>query len=102
MNKRRLELQALLESTLGSRNVYFQPPSNVKMKYSCIKYSRSTITDQYANNAAYKRKTAYTITLITTDPDSDLVSKIKDLPLCRHDRSYVADGLNHDVFTLYY
>lgn len=102
MNKRRLELQSLLELTLGSRNVYFQSPSNVKMKYPCIVYSRSNITDQYANNAAYKRKTAYTITLITTDPDSDLVSKIKDLPLCRHDRSYVADGLNHDVFTLFY
>jgi len=29
----RLELQNLLENILGSRNVYFQPPENLKLNY---------------------------------------------------------------------
>ena len=28
---RRIELQGILEGILGSRNVYFEPPSNVRM-----------------------------------------------------------------------
>lgn len=102
MEQRRLELQALLEKILGSRNVYFQPPSNVKMKYPCIVYSRSNINDTYANNSAYSRKVAYVVTVISSDPDNKYVAKVKDLPLCRSDRSYVADRLNHDVFTIFY
>ena len=40
MAKTRLELQSVLEQTLGSRNVYFQPPASVKMKYPAIVYER--------------------------------------------------------------
>lgn len=102
MKKRRLELQALLETLLESRNVYFQPPSDVKMKYPCIIYSRSDIDDTFANNSTYIRKVAYTVTVVSKDPDNDIVSKVVDLPSCTYNRSYVADGLNHDTFTLYY
>lgn len=38
---RRYELQAVLEGILGSGNVYFQPPENLKMRYDCIVYERS-------------------------------------------------------------
>lgn len=102
MEKKRLKLQTILEKIMGNRNVYFQPPSNVRMKYPCICYSRSNINDTFANNKAYSRKTAYTVMVISSNPDNEYVSKVKDLPLCRHDRSYVADGLTHDVFTLFY
>ena len=35
----RLDLQALLEDLLGSRNVYYQPPESVKMNYPAIVYA---------------------------------------------------------------
>ena len=62
---RRLELHELLCETLGSRQVYFQPPVNVSMRYPAIVYSRDDIRNNFADN-------------------------------------YVADNLNHYVFTIYY
>lgn len=102
MQSRRLELQALLEELLGSRNVYFQPPASVRMQYPAIVYSRSQIEDEFANNLVYKRAVAYEITVIDKNPDSEIVEKVSFLPLCKHNRHYTADTLNHDVFTLYY
>ena len=100
--RRRLELQALLEGLLGSKNVYFQPPATVRMQYPAIVYSRSRIEDEFANNLVYKRAIAYEITVIDKNPDSEIVEKVSFLPLCKHGRHYTADGFNHDVFTLYY
>ena len=45
---RRYELQAVLEGILGSGNVYFQPPENLKMRYDCIVYERSEIETVHA------------------------------------------------------
>jgi len=44
----RLELQEVLESLLGSRNVYFQPPLNLKMNYPCIIYKRDDAETEFA------------------------------------------------------
>lgn len=98
----RLELQALLENILGSRNVYYQPPASVLMKYPAIVYSRYDIENFHANNGVYGQVTAYQVTVIDKNPDSEYVKKISTLPLCMYDRHYVSDNLNHDVFTLYY
>jgi hypothetical protein len=99
---RRLELHELLCELAESRNVYFQPPSDVRMNYRAIVYNRKGIDNTYANNSVYKQDVPYELTVIDHDPDSDLVKKVSRLPRCRHDRHYTADGLNHDVFTLYY
>lgn len=98
----RLELQALLEDILGSRNVYYQPPATLLMKYDAIRYSRSDINSNFANNSVYKQDIAYEVIVIYEDPDSDLPIKISQLPKCIHNRHYVADNLYHDVFKLYY
>ena len=98
----RLDLQRELELLLGSRNVYFQPPPTVKMKYPAIVYSRSAIDNRHANNAIYKQDISYEIIVIDYDPDSEIPEKVSRLPMCRFDRHYTADNLNHDVFTLYY
>lgn len=98
----RLDLQALLEETLGSRNVYFDPPESVKMQYDAIRYSRSNINNTFANNSVYKQNDRYEVIAIYRDPDSDLPGKLSRLPFCRHERHYVADNLHHDVFTLYF
>ena len=98
----RLELQTLLEGILGSRNVYFQPPESVQMRYPAIVYSRDTVESIHANDNVYSLRHRYSVTVITDDPDSVLIEDISSLPLCRHDRYYTSDNLNHDVFTLYY
>ena len=83
-------------------NVYFQPPESFRMTYPCIVYSRSSADSKYANNRLYLNKKKYTITVIDKNPDSPIPDKIGRLQLCRFDRHFNSDGLNHDVYTLYY
>lgn len=99
---RREELHEILCEALGSRNVYFQPPESVKMKYPAIVYSRDDIDNSFANNSVYMQSLAYSVTVIDSDPDSEIVDKVSKLPRCQYDRHYKSDNLNHDVFTIYY
>lgn len=99
---RRIELQTLLETILGSRNVYFQPPATLKMNYDCIRYERAKIDSVYADNHPYQLHDRYQLTVIYRDPDSDLPKKIAALPMCSHERHYTADNLHHDIYNLYY
>lgn len=98
----RLELHELLCEVLGSRHVYFQPPSSIKMVYPAIVYSRNDINNKFADNSVYKQSWHYTITVIDEDPDSEIVERVSKLPKCSFDRNFTSDNLNHDVFTIYY
>jgi len=98
----RQQLQTLLVSILGSKNVYFQPPSNAQIKYPCIIYKRDDERVNHANNNPYNRRKRYQVTVIDPRPDSDIPDKIGALPLCAYDRFYTADNLNHDVYTLFF
>ena len=53
----RLELQSFLEEILGSRNVYFQPPTSFKMEYPAIVYARKNIINTFADNNVYGQYT---------------------------------------------
>lgn len=99
---KRYELQAILEDILGSDHVYFQPPANLEMEYDCIVYERDTIEVDHADNSPYRLHDRYQVTAIYKNPDSGLVHKLAMLPMCSHDRHFIADNLNHDVFKLYY
>ena len=98
----RLELQNLLESILGSRNVYYQPPESIKIKYPAIIYSRNNIDNNFADDIVYMQNHTYQIIVIDANPDSKIVNKISKLPMCRYNRHYTSDNLNHDVFILNY
>lgn len=98
----RLELQTLLETLLGSRNVYFQPPASISMQYPAIRYSLNDIENLHADNQVYSQRKSYSVTLIDWNPDNVYVDKLSELPMCSFDRHYVADNLNHYVFTLYF
>lgn len=102
MEKNRLELHEILCGVLGSRNVYFQPPESIKMKYPAIVYARNSIQNTFADNSAYIQSLEFQITVIDEDPDSEIVEKISKLPMCRFDRHFKSENLNHDVFTLNY
>lgn len=98
----RLELQTRLEEILGSRNCYFQPPASLKMSYPAIRYKLNGIDRVNANNQAYILSRSYEVIVIDANPDSEIPDKILQLPMCRFNRYYTADNLNHYVFTLYY
>jgi hypothetical protein len=98
----RLELQTILETILGTRNVYFQPPTNIQMQYPCIVYSRDTAKTSFADNEAYQSTVRYQVTIIDRNPDSDIPAKVAKLPLCAFDRFFTADNLNHDVYQLFF
>lgn len=98
----RIELQTKLEEILGSRNVYFQPPENVRMRYPAIVYSRTNIETRHADDDVYMQSLAYEVTVIDSNPDSEIPMRISKLPKCRHNRHFKSENLNHDVFTLYF
>lgn len=98
----RLELQAVLEELLGTDKVYYQPPSSITMAYPCIVYHRQRENVKHAGNLPYNHTKRYKITVIDRNPDSLIPDKIGELPLCVHDAHYVAEQLNHDVYTIYF
>lgn len=98
----RYELHELLCDILGNRNVYFQPPENVRLKYPCIVYERSDIRNRNADNNTYRQTFHYLITVIDPNPDSDIVNSLSKQSKVRFNRHFVSDGLNHDVFSIYY
>lgn len=98
----RLELQSLLEALLGSDKVYFQPPGSQTLSYPAIVYKLDDIDAVHADNAPYKLTDRYQVTVIDRNPDSPIRDKIKFLPACAFNRHYVANNLNHFVFTLYF
>lgn len=99
---RRLNLHQILKNILGSDEVYFQPPSSTYLSYPCIIYERSGIDTKKADNFNYIKIVKYTITLIGSNPESSIINDILDIPTCVYDRFYTYNGLNHDVFSLYY
>lgn len=96
----RTELQTLLETVLGTGNVYFQPPESFKLSYPCIVYSRTDIDTRFADNSPYSHTKEYTLTVMDQDPDSNIPILIAGLPKCKFDRHFTANQLNHDVFTI--
>ena len=100
---RSLKLQEELEILLGSRNVYFQPPSTLMMKYPCIRYSKKGNDAKHANDRIYKTMNRYEGVVIDYDPDTTIPDQIlHHFPMCSLGSGYVADNLNHYPFTLYY
>lgn len=98
----RLDLQNKLEELLESKNVYYQPPESLKMSYPAIRYSRDNIDKKVANNSTYLLTNCYEIIVIDPKKDNPIIEKLLELPMCRFDRHYISDNLNHYAFTLYY
>lgn len=100
--KTRISLQKIFEDLLGSKNVYFQPPESLKMKYPCIRYSLSDIDKRSGDNIAYSMINCYDVICISEDPENEVVRKILEMPMSSFDRHYVSNNLYHDVIKLYY
>lgn len=97
-----VSLMESIDPSYAKNHVYFQPPANIEMNYPCIVYSRDTAQSFFANDDPYFHKIRYQIMAIDKDPDSPMIEKILELPMCTLDRHYVVDNLNHDLFNIYY
>ena len=102
----RLELHEELCEVLGSRNVYFQPPENVKMEYNptgAIRYKLGGKDLKRANNKIYLSTNQYEGVVITRDPDTTVPDELlTHFEMCSFGRPYTSDKLNHYPFTIYY
>lgn len=92
----------MLEELLESRNVYYQPPESLRLKFPCIIYDISRIQKQHADNKPYLRSIGFTVTYVSKNPTDEMLLKLSDLPYCYFDRSFVADNLHHYEYTIYY
>ena len=98
----RLQLQDKLESILGSRNVYYQPPANLVMKFPCIEYDLDSWDSLYADNDPYRLLRRYQITYIDREPDAPVIEELLKLRTAKFDRMFIHDGLYHYILRLYY
>ena len=99
----RIELHNKLCELLGSDNVYFQPPENVKLKYDCIVYHKADVVTRHANNKMYQHMRRYEVTIIYKDPDNDIAKKLLEhFMYSGFERHFTSDNLNHDVLSIYY
>ncbi len=99
----RTDLQIILEDALGiPQQVYFQPPVNVSMVYPAIVYERNYGYDEYADNEPHCRWWRYQVTLISRDPDDPVIDKVADLPMTKYVRHFAVDGLDHNIFNVYF
>lgn len=97
----RIDFHNVLVSILGASTVYFQPPSNYRMSYPCIVYSKEPFDINHANNEAYSVFTKYKVTLIDSDPDTTIPEALARLERSRPSMNFVSDQLNHYVFIIF-
>lgn len=73
------------------------------MTHPCIVYRRSPGSHEHADNKLYHYTQQYELTLISRDPDTNTARmQLLALSMCKHDVSFAAENLNHDVFSIYF
>ena len=97
-----LQISAALHDIIGSE-VYFQPPESVKIKdFPAIIYKFSGFVKKQADDEHYLLRERYDVRHIYINPDdhkrTEFLNKFK---YCSFDRTYVADGLHHDAYTIF-
>ena len=97
------DLRTELIQITGIKNVYYQPPSNVKMSYTCIRFKLESVDEMYASNRLYRTMVKYQIIYITNKVNDDIITLLpSELRYCTFDRQYSSDNLYHYVFEVFY
>lgn len=79
---RRLKLHSILCGILSCPErgkecrAYFQPPASVSMKYPAIVYALNGKDKRHANDRVYLSSNRYSVTVIDSNPDSDIVDNV--------------------------
>ena len=97
------DLRTELIQITGIKNVYYQPPSNVRMNYPCIRFKLDGADVKYASNTPYRMMVKYQIIYVTNKVDDDMITQLpSQLRYCSFDRQYTSDNLYHYVFKVFY
>lgn len=84
------------------KNVYYQPPESVKLKYPCVIIKKNPGDTKPADNIKYIYSPSYTLTVIARDPNRTLAEQIfMAFLISRYDQNFVRDNLYHDVITVF-
>ena len=83
-------------------NLYYQSPGPNLMEYPAIKYSKTKMDDEYADDIRYLSKTRYELKFIDYEPENPAIEQLLELPYCSYDREYTADNLHHTVLIIYW
>lgn len=99
---RRVALHNLLKSS-NPACCWFQPPDNTELVYPAIVYKRKHGNIDHADNRAYLYKPCYEIKVFDADPDSAFIGwMIENVPGVRYVNHYTTNGLNVEVFEVYW
>lgn len=99
----RLELQKELVELLGSKQVYYDPPETLKLKYPCFLYQSDIPYDVKANNHSYMYVKRYSVTYINSNPDNDMTARLLNhFGHISAGNPYTSDSLHHYPFDIYY
>lgn len=99
----RMKIQEMLKKHLGIKNLYFDPPRSIQMKFPCVVYDMENPVIQYADDRPYQFSYRWNITIIDRDGTKGeyYLRKMLELPYCSFDRKFVTDNLYHFIFTLH-
>lgn len=86
----------------GKPHAYFQPPTGKSIEYPCFIYSRGAGRNRHADDRIYLHDDVYDVLYITSDPDTDMPTKVREAFAYYSDgKPYVKDNLYHHPFTIY-
>lgn len=99
--RERTELSSILHTIRD--HVYYQPDENTKMIFPCIEYSFEGEHISPADNDDYIAHGRYSVIDIYKSPSNRKYKEIKAaFPFISFSNQYIADGLYHDTYTLYF
>lgn len=74
----------------------------MQIDYPAIVYELNHVDTKFADDRRYSVTKQYSLQLISEDPDEIIFDALAALPMCAHERHFVADNLNHEVFNIYF
>ena len=98
---KRVDIQEKFKFLLGSNNVYYQPPANLKMKYPAIVYSLDGLDVKRFDNARLINKNCFSVTHIYRNESENLVeTMLKNFEYISFDNRSIVDGIYNDHYTI--
>lgn len=100
---KRVDIQEKFKFLLGSDNVYYQPPANLKMKYPAIVYSLDGLDVKRFDNTRLINKNCFSVTHIYRNESENLVeTMLKNFEYISFDNRSIVDGIYNDHYTIYW
>ena len=100
---KRVDIQDKFKFLLGSNNVYYQPPANLKMKYPAIVYSLDGLDVKRFDNTRLINKNCFSVTHIYRNESENLVeTMLKNFEYISFDNRSIVDGIYNDHYTIYW